>query len=67
MSRSLPLSSDTLAKAFSEPAAPEDPLLSVATVWYAAVTSVLSVGRYHLERYDARGSESGRRSRRCCG
>ncbi|WP_424214992.1 amino acid ABC transporter permease [Streptomyces sp. BI20] len=32
------------------------PLLMVATVWYIAVTTVLSFGQYHVERYYARGS-----------
>ncbi|BAJ30755.1 MULTISPECIES: amino acid ABC transporter permease [Kitasatospora] len=32
------------------------PLLLVATLWYVAVTSVLSVGQYYLERYFARGA-----------
>ncbi|WP_244452074.1 amino acid ABC transporter permease [Streptomyces seoulensis] len=32
------------------------PLLLVATVWYIAVTSVLSVGQYHVERYYGRGA-----------
>ncbi|MEU1123463.1 amino acid ABC transporter permease [Streptomyces sp. NPDC005899] len=31
------------------------PLLMVATLWYVAVTSVLSVGQYYVERYYARG------------
>jgi polar amino acid transport system permease protein len=31
-------------------------LLIVASVWYAAITSVLYVGQYYLERYYARGS-----------
>lgn len=35
------------------------PLLLVATVWYVAVTSVLSVGQYYLERYYARGAIRG--------
>ncbi|MGW4650088.1 amino acid ABC transporter permease [Kitasatospora sp. NPDC004289] len=35
------------------------PLLLVATLWYVAVTSVLSVGQYYLERYYARGSSRG--------
>ncbi|MFJ9518315.1 amino acid ABC transporter permease [Kitasatospora sp. NPDC101801] len=35
------------------------PLLLVATVWYVAVTSVLSVGQYYLERYYARGATRG--------
>ncbi|GGR54322.1 amino acid ABC transporter permease [Streptomyces aurantiogriseus] len=33
------------------------PLLMVATVWYTIVTSVLSVGQYHVEKYYARGAE----------
>ncbi|MDG4864280.1 amino acid ABC transporter permease [Streptomyces sp. T-3] len=33
------------------------PLLLVATIWYAVVTSVLSVGQHYVERYYARGSE----------
>ncbi|MEV7723503.1 amino acid ABC transporter permease [Streptomyces sp. NPDC087917] len=32
------------------------PLLLVATVWYIAVTTVLSAGQYHVERYYARGA-----------
>ncbi|MFJ6213000.1 amino acid ABC transporter permease [Streptomyces sp. NPDC092296] len=32
------------------------PLLTVATLWYLVVTSVLSTGQYHLERYYARGA-----------
>ncbi|GAA1156479.1 polar amino acid transport system permease protein [Kitasatospora gansuensis] len=35
------------------------PLLLVATVWYIAVTSVLSVGQYYLERHYARGTTRG--------
>ncbi|WP_243762452.1 amino acid ABC transporter permease [Streptomyces sp. Tu 3180] len=31
------------------------PLLMVATLWYVAVTSVLSAGQYYVERYYARG------------
>ena len=31
-------------------------LLIVASIWYAAVTSVLYVGQYYLERYYARGA-----------
>jgi len=31
-------------------------LLIVASIWYAAMTSVLYVGQYYLERYYARGS-----------
>ncbi|MET9827326.1 MULTISPECIES: amino acid ABC transporter permease [Streptomyces] len=32
------------------------PLLMVATLWYIAVTTVLSVGQYYVERYYARGA-----------
>jgi polar amino acid transport system permease protein len=32
------------------------PLLIVASIWYLAITSVLSVGQYYLERYYGRGS-----------
>ena len=32
------------------------PLLIVASIWYLAVTSVLSIGQYYLERYYGRGS-----------
>ncbi|HXR13952.1 MAG TPA: amino acid ABC transporter permease [Solirubrobacteraceae bacterium] len=32
------------------------PLLIVASIWYLALTSVLYVGQYYLERYYARGS-----------
>ncbi|WP_066953487.1 amino acid ABC transporter permease [Streptomyces lushanensis] len=32
------------------------PLLMVATIWYIVVTSVLSVGQFHVERYYARGA-----------
>ncbi|GAA2131891.1 amino acid ABC transporter permease [Kitasatospora kazusensis] len=35
------------------------PLLLVATLWYVAVTSVLSVGQYYLERHYARGTTRG--------
>ncbi|GLW57519.1 amino acid ABC transporter permease [Kitasatospora phosalacinea] len=35
------------------------PLLMVATLWYVAVTSVLSVGQYYLERHFARGATRG--------
>jgi polar amino acid transport system permease protein len=31
-------------------------LLIVASIWYAAMTSVLYVGQYYLERHYARGS-----------
>jgi polar amino acid transport system permease protein len=34
----------------------EIPLLMVASIWYAAMTSVLYIGQYYLERYYARGS-----------
>lgn len=36
------------------------PLLLVATLWYAAVTSLLSVGQYYVERYYARGTAGAR-------
>ncbi|MFJ2645547.1 amino acid ABC transporter permease [Streptomyces sp. NPDC087420] len=32
------------------------PLLMVATIWYIAVTSVLSAGQFYVERYYARGA-----------
>ncbi|MGH2975743.1 MAG: amino acid ABC transporter permease [Solirubrobacterales bacterium] len=32
------------------------PLLIVASIWYLAATSVLSVGQYYLERYFGRGT-----------
>jgi polar amino acid transport system permease protein len=32
------------------------PLLLVASIWYLAVTSVLSVGQYYIERHYGRGS-----------
>jgi polar amino acid transport system permease protein len=32
------------------------PLLIVVSLWYLAMTSVLSVGQYYLERYYGRGS-----------
>ncbi|MEU5660803.1 amino acid ABC transporter permease [Streptomyces sp. NPDC047737] len=32
------------------------PLLLVATLWYAAVTSLLSIGQYYVERHYARGT-----------
>jgi polar amino acid transport system permease protein len=32
------------------------PLLIVASIWYLAVTSVLSVGQYYIERYFGRGA-----------
>jgi polar amino acid transport system permease protein len=32
------------------------PLLIAASIWYLAVTSVLSIGQYYIERYFARGS-----------
>jgi len=33
------------------------PLLICAAIWYLAVTSILMVGQYYLERYYARGSQ----------
>ncbi|MDH6133045.1 polar amino acid transport system permease protein [Kitasatospora sp. MAA4] len=35
------------------------PLLLVATLWYLALTSLLSVGQYYVERHFARGSTRG--------
>ena len=32
------------------------PLLLVASTWYLAITSVLMVGQYYLERYYSRGA-----------
>jgi polar amino acid transport system permease protein len=32
------------------------PLLIVASIWYLAVTSVLSIGQYYIERYFGRGT-----------
>jgi polar amino acid transport system permease protein len=32
------------------------PTLVMASLWYLAMTSVLMVGQYYLERYYARGS-----------
>ena len=32
------------------------PLLIVASIWYLAMTSVLTVGQYYIERHYARGS-----------
>jgi polar amino acid transport system permease protein len=32
------------------------PLLITASIWYLAVTSVLSIGQYYIERYYGRGS-----------
>ncbi|MEU5217958.1 amino acid ABC transporter permease [Streptomyces sp. NPDC020807] len=36
------------------------PLLLVATLWYVAVTSVLSLGQHYVERYYARGAGDAR-------
>ncbi|AYN42110.1 amino acid ABC transporter permease [Streptomyces dangxiongensis] len=36
------------------------PLLMVATLWYAVVTSLLGVGQYYVEKRYARGTESAR-------
>jgi polar amino acid transport system permease protein len=33
------------------------PLLICAAIWYLAITSILMVGQYYLERYYARGSQ----------
>ncbi|MGW6865064.1 amino acid ABC transporter permease [Streptomyces sp. NPDC054904] len=35
------------------------PLLMVATLWYIAVTTVLSAGQFYVERYYARGTSRG--------
>jgi len=32
------------------------PLLMVASIWYLAVTSILSIGQYYIERHYAKGS-----------
>ncbi|MER5207416.1 amino acid ABC transporter permease [Streptomyces sp. NPDC002825] len=36
------------------------PLLLVATLWYVAVTSVLGIGQYYVERHFARGTAGAR-------
>ena len=36
------------------------PLLLVATLWYVAITSLLSVGQYYVERHYARGTAGAR-------
>ncbi|MBB4985418.1 amino acid ABC transporter permease [Streptomyces nymphaeiformis] len=36
------------------------PLLLVATLWYVAVTSVLGIGQYYVERHYARGTAGAR-------
>ncbi|MEU0296725.1 amino acid ABC transporter permease, partial [Streptomyces microflavus] len=36
------------------------PLLLVATLWYAGVTSLLSIGQRYVERYYARGTAGAR-------
>ncbi|MFI1074317.1 amino acid ABC transporter permease [Streptomyces puniciscabiei] len=36
------------------------PLLMVATLWYAVVTSVLGLGQHYVEKYYARGTEHAR-------
>ncbi|MFE9852917.1 amino acid ABC transporter permease [Streptomyces sp. NPDC005576] len=36
------------------------PLLLVATIWYAVITSLLSVGQHYVERYYARGTADAR-------
>ncbi|MER6069235.1 amino acid ABC transporter permease [Streptomyces sp. NPDC001852] len=36
------------------------PLLMVATLWYAVVTSVLGLGQHYIEKYYARGTENAR-------
>jgi polar amino acid transport system permease protein len=37
------------------------PLLLVASIWYLAITSVLSVGQYYVERHFGRGTSRGQR------
>lgn len=37
------------------------PLLLVATLWYLAMTSILSIGQYYVERYFGRGTQATRR------
>ncbi|MDX3429667.1 MULTISPECIES: amino acid ABC transporter permease [unclassified Streptomyces] len=36
------------------------PLLLVATLWYVAITSLLSIGQYYVERHYARGTAGAR-------
>ncbi|GGU94306.1 putative amino acid ABC transporter, permease protein [Streptomyces filipinensis] len=36
------------------------PLLMVATLWYAVVTSLLGIGQHYVEKYYARGTENAR-------
>ncbi|OYP18453.1 amino acid ABC transporter permease [Streptomyces sp. FBKL.4005] len=36
------------------------PLLMVATLWYAVVTSLLGIGQHYVERHYARGTENAR-------
>ncbi|MFF7355557.1 MULTISPECIES: amino acid ABC transporter permease [Streptomyces] len=36
------------------------PLLMVATLWYAVVTSLLGIGQHYVEKYYARGTENTR-------
>ncbi|MFJ4843491.1 amino acid ABC transporter permease [Streptomyces sp. NPDC088746] len=36
------------------------PLLLVATLWYAVITSLLSIGQYYVERHYARGTAGAR-------
>ena len=44
-------------------------MLVMASLWYLAMTSVLMVGQYYIERYYARGSVRRCHRRRCsaCG
>ncbi len=39
------------------------PLLLVATLWYLAMTSILSIGQYYVERYFGRGTQATRSGR----
>ncbi|MEU6668952.1 amino acid ABC transporter permease [Streptomyces sp. NPDC046727] len=36
------------------------PLLMVATLWYAVITSLLGIGQYYVEKHYARGTENAR-------
>lgn len=39
------------------------PLLLVATLWYLAMTSILSIGQYYVECYFGRGTQATRSGR----
>ena len=34
------------------------PMLLIAAAWYLAITSILMVGQFYLERYFSRGSRA---------